>query len=74
MTDTTTDKAPIHPVAPQLKSGPKQPHIGPDIHAYQSAHKETVGHESDKWWAKVCDFFSRGRPAFVSINELSCDL
>jgi len=36
-----------------LKAGPKQPHIGPDINAYQSAHKETVGPDSDKWWAKV---------------------
>ena len=71
MTDTTTDKAPIHPVAPQLKSGPKQPHIGPDIHAYQSAHKETVGHESDKWWAKVCEFFfffSRARSSCFCID------
>lgn len=52
MTDTT-ERPPMHPVAPRLKAGPKQPHIGPDIDAYRSAHKETVGHESDKWWAKV---------------------
>jgi acetyl-CoA synthetase len=51
MTETTV-KASIHPVAPRLK-GLKQPHIGPDIEAYYAAHKETVGHESDKWWAKV---------------------
>jgi len=46
------DKVPIHPVAPRLKSGPKTPHIAPHIEAYRAAHKETVGHESDAWWAK----------------------
>lgn len=44
---------PIHPVAPRLKSGPKKPHVGPHIDDYRKAHKETVGHESDNWWAKV---------------------
>jgi len=44
---------PIHPIAPRLKSGPKTPHIGPHIDDYRRAHKETVGHESDSWWAKV---------------------
>ena len=48
-----TEPAPIHPVAPRLKTGPKIPHIGPDINAYRSAHEKTLGHESDKWWAKV---------------------
>ena len=43
----------IHPVAPRLKNGHKVPHIGPHIHAYRAAHSQTVGHESDKWWAKV---------------------
>ena len=52
MTDAT-EQVPIHPVAPRLKAGPKRPHVGPDIEAYRAAHKETVGHESDKWWAKV---------------------
>ena len=47
------EQVPIHPVAPRLKNGPKVPHIGPHIHAYKKAHEETVGHESDKWWAKV---------------------
>ncbi|KAF8802010.1 acetate--CoA ligase [Phlegmacium glaucopus] len=50
MTDNT-DQVVIHPVAPRLKQG-KKPHVGPDIDAYRAAHKETVGHESDKWWAK----------------------
>lgn len=45
---------PTHPIAPRLKNGPKIPHIGPHIHAYKAAHSETVGHESDKWWARVC--------------------
>ena len=63
----TTEKVPIHPVAPRLKSGPKKPHVGPDIHGYRSAHKETVGHESDKWWAKVKKV-SRGRSAGISID------
>ncbi len=44
---------PIHPVAPRLKHGSKKPHIGPHIDDYHAAHKETVGHESDNWWAKV---------------------
>ncbi|EDR02821.1 acetate--CoA ligase [Laccaria bicolor S238N-H82] len=48
---TEEQKPLIHPVAPRLKSGPKTPHVGPHIHAYRDAHKETVGHESDKWWA-----------------------
>ncbi|KAF8179847.1 hypothetical protein BJ912DRAFT_981980 [Pholiota molesta] len=43
---------PIHPVAPRLKNGPKKPHIGPHIDDYRNAHKDTVGHESDHWWAK----------------------
>ncbi|KAF5325031.1 hypothetical protein D9619_010119 [Psilocybe cf. subviscida] len=43
---------PIHPVAPRLKAGIKVPHIGPHIDNYRAAHKETVGHESDKWWSK----------------------
>ncbi|KAF9045038.1 hypothetical protein BJ165DRAFT_1474885 [Panaeolus papilionaceus] len=43
---------PIHPVAPRLKSGHKVPHVGPTIEHYRAAHKETVGHESDNWWAR----------------------
>jgi len=43
------------PVAHRVKNGPKVPHVGPHIDDYHTAHKETVGHESDKWWAKVCD-------------------
>lgn len=46
-------KVPIHPVAPRLKNGPRVPHVGPHIDAYRAAHKETVGHESDNWWAHV---------------------
>ena len=45
--------AKFHPIAPRLKDGPKIPHIGPHFKAYELAHAETVGHESDKWWAKV---------------------
>jgi hypothetical protein len=48
------EKIPIHPIAPRLKNGPKKPHIGPHIHAYRAAHKESLGGESDEWWAKVC--------------------
>jgi acetyl-CoA synthetase len=47
-----SEKVPIHPVAPRLKAGPKIPHVGPDIDAYHSVHKQTVGPGSDKWWAK----------------------
>lgn len=44
---------PTHPVAPRLTQGLKIPHIGPHIEAYRAAHAQTVGHESDEWWAKV---------------------
>ncbi|KZP20328.1 acetate--CoA ligase [Athelia psychrophila] len=47
---------PIHPVAPRMKEGHhayKKPHVGPHIDAYKMAHGETIGHESDKWWAKI---------------------
>lgn len=47
---------PVHPIAPRLSNGPKTPHIGPNILAYQAAHGETIGHESDHWWAKVRAF------------------
>lgn len=50
----TAEVPPIHPVAPRLKSGHKKPHVGPHIDDYRAAHKETVGHESDGWWARVC--------------------
>ncbi len=56
----------IHPVAPRLKNGSKIPHIGPHIHAYRKAHEETVGHESDKWWAKVRWLFQSHGPFLIS--------
>jgi hypothetical protein len=49
------EKVPFHPIAPRLQNGPKKPHIGPHIHAYREVHKESLGQESDKWWAKVCN-------------------
>ncbi|KAK0224365.1 hypothetical protein IW262DRAFT_1268876 [Armillaria fumosa] len=48
-----SESIPIHPVAPRLANGLKVPHVGPHIEAYRAAHKETVGHESDQWWAKM---------------------
>lgn len=32
-----------------------QPHVGPDLAAYQAFHKQTVGGQqgSDEWWRKV---------------------
>ncbi|KAK0184422.1 hypothetical protein F5146DRAFT_1074571 [Armillaria mellea] len=48
-----SESIPIHPVAPRLANGLKMPHVGPHIQAYRAAHKETVGHESDQWWAKM---------------------
>jgi len=48
-----SEPIPKHPVAPRLASGTKVPHVGPDIHAYKSHHAQTVGHESDAWWAKM---------------------
>jgi hypothetical protein len=48
------ESAPIHPVAPRLKEGHKKTHVGPNIDAYKAVHAQTIGPESDKWWAKVC--------------------
>jgi acetyl-CoA synthetase len=53
MADPVAVAVPIHPVAPRLKDGPKKPHVGPHIEAYKSLHAGTIGHESDKWWAKI---------------------
>lgn len=47
------ESAPIHPVAPRLKNGPKKPHVGPTINEYKAAHAQTIGPNSDEWWAKV---------------------
>lgn len=44
---------PIHPVAHRVANGHRKPHVGPHIAAYRQAHAETVGHESDRWWAKA---------------------
>ena len=52
------ERIPIHPIAPRLQNGTKKPHIGP--HAYREVHKESLGQESDKWWAKVCIMFIVG--------------
>ncbi|KAG5635844.1 acetyl-CoA synthetase [Sphagnurus paluster] len=51
--ETANTPVPKHPIAPRLANGPKKPHIGPHIDHYHEAHAETVGHESDAWWAKV---------------------
>ncbi|KAI6041659.1 hypothetical protein EDC04DRAFT_2601584 [Pisolithus marmoratus] len=40
-----------HPIAHRIKNGSERPHLGPDIPAY--VHAETLGHESDKWSAKL---------------------
>lgn len=45
---------PKRPIAPRLVDGAKKPHVGPHYDAYKEAHAETVGHESDQWWADVC--------------------
>ncbi|KAI0305303.1 hypothetical protein B0F90DRAFT_1809075 [Multifurca ochricompacta] len=49
----TTESVPFHPVAPRLKNGPKKPHVGPTINEYKSLHAQTIGPNSDEWWAKV---------------------
>src|ERR1700691_5204999 len=59
---------PIHPVAPRLKEGHKKPHVGPHIGAYKATHAETIGHESDKWWAKVCLYWLE----YVRMNLILC--
>lgn len=54
MADTPAPaQVPMHPVAPRMTNRGKKPHIGPHIDDYHKAHKETIGHESDAWWAKV---------------------
>ncbi|CCL99371.1 uncharacterized protein FIBRA_01389 [Fibroporia radiculosa] len=53
MSENNHESVPTHPIAPRLKNGKKQPHVGPHIHAYKSLHAQTLGHESDKWWAKM---------------------
>lgn len=54
MSDSVTPaEIPMHPVAPRMTNRGKKPHIGPHIDDYHKAHKETIGHESDAWWAKV---------------------
>jgi acetyl-CoA synthetase len=42
-----------YPVGKRVKAHHKDPHVGPTIDDYYRSHKETVGHESDAWWAKV---------------------
>jgi acetyl-CoA synthetase len=61
-------QVPIHPVAPRLKGEHKKPHVGPDIHAYRDAHKETVGHESDNWWAKQAHAFLHWDRPFKTVR------
>lgn len=51
------DEAPVHPIAPRLKEGPKKPHVGPHIDDYRRHHAVTVGEHSDAFWAKVCVLF-----------------
>ncbi|KAF8066861.1 hypothetical protein FPV67DRAFT_1496744 [Lyophyllum atratum] len=51
--EVAPSSVPKHPIAPRLANGLKTPHIGPHIDDYHAAHAETVGHESDAWWAKV---------------------
>ena len=55
MSDAVPTPAPIpkHPVAPRLTDGQKKPHVGPDIAAYRHAHAQTIGEQSDEWWARV---------------------
>ncbi|KAI0719794.1 acetyl-coenzyme a synthetase [Cerioporus squamosus] len=50
--EDTHHNVPKHPIAPRVKHGHKKPHI--DHHdVYRQFHGESIGHESDKWWAKV---------------------
>ncbi|KAG9227010.1 hypothetical protein CCMSSC00406_0008982 [Pleurotus cornucopiae] len=53
---------PIHPVASRILKGRKKPHVGPHFHAYKQAHEETVGHESDAWWAKTAIIYEADEP------------
>ncbi|KAF8190292.1 acetate--CoA ligase [Mycena galopus ATCC 62051] len=53
MSDTPPEPIVTHPVAPRLASETRThtPHVGPDLAAYRTAHAQTVGEDSDKWWA-----------------------
>ncbi|KAH9947778.1 acetate--CoA ligase [Amylocystis lapponica] len=53
MSDDTPQSVPTHPIAPRLKNGKKTPHVGPHIHAYKAHYSQTLGHESNQWWAKM---------------------
>jgi len=44
----------IFPVAPRLTHPDRPtPYVGPAIPDYRAAHRQTVGSDSDEWWAKV---------------------
>jgi len=45
---------PIFPVAPRLTHPDRPtPYVGPAIPDYRAVHRQTVGNDSDEWWAKV---------------------
>ncbi|KAJ7663613.1 hypothetical protein B0H17DRAFT_1162843 [Mycena rosella] len=52
MSDTPPEAIVTHPVAKRMGSGTRTPHVGPDLAAYRAAHAETVGENSDGWWAE----------------------
>ena len=53
MADEVSAPIPKHPIAPKVAAGPKKPHIGPAFEDYAKAHAQTIGPQSDEWWAKV---------------------
>ncbi|KAG9103441.1 acetyl-CoA synthetase [Ceratobasidium sp. 370] len=50
--DTVHD---VHDVAPRMKGtdGRPKPHVGPGLDDYKAVHAQTVGADSDEWWAKA---------------------
>jgi len=51
MAKTPPPQVSLHPVASRVRE--RKSHVGPDIHSYQAAHAQSVGHESDNWWAAM---------------------
>ena len=53
MAETDHESVAAHPIAPRMRNGPKDPHVGPTREDYHKHHAMTIGEHSDKWWSKV---------------------
>ena len=61
-----------HPIPSRIADGPEVPYIGPHFEAYKKAHAETIGENSDKWWAKVSRCLQCGTRAVLNILTTDC--